>query len=417
LPSLFNRNQANSSTPPAGSNTANPPGSAPPAVPTLPLSPELENAAGAFKKLFIDNNAKYHLEGGQGAVYREMRRLLVEKVWAMKTDSLKTELVSLLQGDGFTMMRAELFHSEVRLSLESINKLKKDDPGHPDTTKVPGVLQSNSIVNTTRTYRDTTARARSLMADPAVSAPDRQLATEILDDKSANGNWSWNTTASWMAVPKLAPVVFDKISLPRVLALAINASVQCAPIAASTAQKLYRTRGVAIASVPPFAAQTFCTKASEFKLRPQDVDDRSTDRNLILRYNPTQLDNAMQAARTLLAPATPSSGYLSAGCLSGFTWEATGKDRHPFPEHFILIFAAHNDCMLFWDPDASSTYITEFGNRLGINIGLLYYDHSNPARPTLSTGVDFADLSTLSGGDHDAHRRRHRYQISQLVRV
>jgi hypothetical protein len=414
MPSLINRNPAGSSTPPPGSGDATPPASPPVAVPTLPLPPELETAASAFKKLFIDNNAKYHLEGGQGALTREMRRVLVDKVWAMGADSLKNELVDLLQGSGQSTMRASLFHSEVRLSQPEIERLKKDDPSHPDASKLAGVLKSNSIVNTTRTYRETTATARRLMADPSVSAADRTLAADVLDDKSATGNWAFNTLGNWMSKPTLGPVVFDKMSLPRVLALALNSTVQCAPIAGSTALKLYRTRAVTPASAPAFTAQTFVMKASKKKLRSQDVDERSTDNNVMLRYNPAQLANAMQQARILLAPTLPSAGYLSAGCLSGFKWE---YDDHPFPEHFILIFAAHNDTFLFWDPDATSTDITEFGNRLGINIGLLYYDQSDPAKPTLSTGVDFADLSTLSGGDHATHRRRHRYQIATLSKV
>jgi len=414
MPSLINRNPVGSSTAAPGAGNATPPASPPVAVPTLPLPPELESAAAAFKKLFIDNNAKYHLEGGQGALTREMRRLLVDKVWSMGADSLKNELVDLLQGSGQSAMRRSLFHSEVRLSQAEVERLKIDDPSHPDASKLAGVLKSNSIVNTTRTYRETTATARRLMADPSVSAADRTLAVDILDDKSASGNWSFNTLANWMSRPTLGPVVFDKMSLPRVLALALNSTVQCAPIAGATAMKLYRTRGTTPASAPAFTARTFAMAASKKSLRPQDVDDRSTSNNLMLRYNPAQLASAMQEARTLLAPTLSSAGYLSAGCLSGFKWE---YDEHPFPEHFILIFAAYNNTLLFWDPDATSTDITEFGNRLGINIGLLYYDQSDPAKPTLSTGVDFVDLSTLSGGDHATHQRRHRYQISALSKV
>jgi hypothetical protein len=249
------------------------------------------------------------------------------------------------------------------------------------------------------------------MAAPSMSAADRAIAIEVLDDKSANGEWTWNTLRKWMDAPTLGPVIFDKLSLPRVLGLALNSTVQCAPIASSTARKLYATRPPSADPIPPFVGYTFAMKASKDSLRPQDTDTVRSQAagNLILRWNPAQLDAAVQSARTLIPKR-----YLVAGCLSGFKWDF---DEHPFPEHYILIFAVQDDTMLFWDPDATSTHITEFGERLGINIGLLYYDHSDPAKPTFSTGVDFTDLSTLSGGDHLAHRRRHRYQIATLAKV
>lgn len=407
MPSLTNRNQTGSTASlPDPATTPPPPapgGAA--AGPTLPLPTALENAAKDFKKLFTDNGASYHLLGGQGALTSVMREKLVAKVWAMSADVLKNELVDLIQGNGYRTMRNALLHSEVRLGEATRKSLPPTDP---DSSKLAGVLRTNSIVNTTRTYRETTATARRLMADPAVSAADRAVATEVLDDKAANGQWSWNTLGNWMAAPGLGPVTFDKFSLPRLLALYLNATVQCAPMASSTARKLFRTRGVSPSTVPAFPGRAFAVAIGKGVLRKQDKDDRSTDANLILRYNAAQLDAAVQSARAVLA-----TGYLVAGCLSGMVWDF---NDHPFPEHYILLFAADGDVMLFWDPDAGSTNIAEFGNRLGSNIGLLFYDHSDPAKPTLSTGVDFSDLSSLSGGDHAAHRRRHRYQIATLAK-
>src|SRR5262249_32658466 len=346
---------------------------------------------------------------------------------------LKKELVSLLQGDGFKSMHQGLFDAGVRVISDPNRK-----PPDPDAGKEAGVMKSRSIVNTTQIYRDTIAHARELMAKSA--AADRQLASDILDDTSGNGNWSYATTDAWLRAPAFAPAVFPKMSLPRVLALSMNATVQCAPLVNSTARMLYRARNVVMKDVPAFTPRYFCQQVSDKikELRPQDIDSRSTkdktkagnviDTDLILRYDPTSLDKAVQAARTLLvppallAPGSPPSGYLSAGCLSGYRWENPRnmgglRGSHPFPEHYILIFAAFGDSMLFWDPDARVTQITEFGDSLGVNIGLLYYDHSDPARPTLSTGVDFADLTTLDSGDHKNHQRRHRYQVAWLTRL
>jgi hypothetical protein len=278
---------------------------------------------------------------------------------------------------------------------------KSVPPTHPDASKLAGVLRSESIVNTTRTYRESTATARRLLDEPAVSPADRTLALEVLDDKTANGNWSWMTINNWMAAP-LGPVTFDKLSLPRLLALALNATVQCAPIATATAKKLLKARGIAATAVPSFSPTSLTGVAQK--------DSRSTTTNLILNYNPAQLNTVMTSVRSTLGV-----GYLIAGCLSGEKFEA---DEHPFPEHFIMLFAADNDSVLFWDPAASATHIYEFGDRLGSAIGILYNDHADPAKPKFTTGEDFADLSTLDGrsGDHLKHPTRHRYQIATLAK-
>jgi hypothetical protein len=405
MPSLFNRNQTGSeAAPPEKHKVPPPPPPPPPAPPTLPLSPALEQAAKDFKKLFTDNNAAYHLIGGQGAVTRAMREVLVPKVWAMSADALKNELVSLIQGNGATTMKAALMHSEVRLGQKTKESLPASDP---DSWKLAGVLRTKSIVNTTRTYKETTATARRLLEDPAVSAADRALALEVLDDKTATGAWSWATLDTWMAAP-LGPVTFDKVSLPRLLALFLNGTVQCAPIAGATARKLLKVRGVADSAVPAFGGATLTGVTQK--------DSRSTPINLILNYNPTQLANVMNSVRTVLSVTNANAGYLVAGCLSGEKWE---EKEHPALEHFIMLFAADNDAALFWDPAASAaTHIREFGDRLGPGIGLLYYDHADPAKPKWSTGVDFTDLFTLEGrsGDHLAHRTRHRYQIQTVAK-
>ena len=105
MPSLTNRNQTGSAAAPPGPGDAQPPVAAPPpAPPTLPLSAALEQAAKDFKKLFTDNNAAYHLTGGQGAVTKAMREALVAQVWAMNADRLKNELVDLIQGGGSSTM-------------------------------------------------------------------------------------------------------------------------------------------------------------------------------------------------------------------------------------------------------------------------------------------------------------------------
>lgn len=437
MSSLVRRIQALFATKPPESQTAEPSGPATPTVPALPLSSNLENLAKSFKQQFIANNAKYHLEGGQIAPNMEMARQLVAKVDAIKAmsagdgvDELKKALRDLLQGAGQSEMRKALKGDAVRWGDNDIYRdLKKRDPGHPDFKKPLGVLRTFSIVNTTTTYRETTAAARRLLTRATLSDADRKFVTEMLDDKSANGDWSYNYLIKWMSDP-LGPLdVTEKMSLPRVLALFLNGTVQCAPMAAATARKLYKSRGITSASTPAFPTRIFAEQPDKKvpKLRPKDEDTdpgRSTKGNLILRYNPAQLESAMQAARSLLANGDPAhdahAGYLVAGCLSGFQWEnvlTVGEKRaQPFPEHYILIFAADNDTLLFWDPDTYSTNITEFGERLGVNIGLLYYDHSDPAKPTLSTGVDFADLSTLNGGEHKAHFRRHRYQVADLVK-
>jgi hypothetical protein len=408
MPSLSNRNQTkspkNSSTPP----TPPPPG--PPPVPAPPLVPGLIAKAAEFRQLFIANGAEHHLMGGQFAVRRALRAALIEKVWAMKADLLKRELVNLIQGQSHDIMAFALLHSEVRLSDE-----ESKDPSNPDHKRMAGVLKLNAIVNTTKIYKETTAYARTLLdkpavpGTPAVSGPDRALALEVLDDKTATGAWSWNTTQKWLAAPGLVPFSFDKLSLPRALALYMNATVQCAPVAGATAKKLLSTRAVAASEVAAFSGATLSSV--------QDSDKNKPD--LVLQFSATQLGSVIPKVRHVLQgdPGGPlKSGYLVAGVLSGYTWDWKYPEFHPKIEHYILLFAAEGDQFLFWDPAVGDTNIAGLERQLGLAIGILYYDHADPAKSRLSTGIDSGDLSNLVGGDHRAFPHRHRYQIQTLAK-
>jgi hypothetical protein len=182
--------------------------------------------------------------------------------------------------------------------------------------------------------------------------------------------------------------------------LYLTATTLCAGVAGSTARQLAKTPPLNPTPIPAFTPVSLSSTASK--------DARSVKGNLILKYSAAQLQTAMTAASAVLN----AGGYLVAGVLSGREWEE--KD-HPFPEHYILLFAMEGNHLLYWDPDTSSANITELGNRLGYALGIITYDTTDPALPTLTTGFDFNDLFTIDGGGyHRAFRNRHRYQIAVL---
>ena len=321
MPSLSNRNQTKSPKNSSTSPTPPPPG--PPPVPAPPLVPGLIAKAAAFRQLFIANGAEHHLLGGQFAVRRALRAALIEKVWAMKAHVLKLELVNLIQGQSHDIMARALLHSEVRLS-----DTESKDPSNPDHTRMAGVLKLNAIVNTTKIYKETTAYARELIdkpagpGRPAVSGPDRALALEVLDDKTATGAWSWDRTQKWFKAPGLEPFSFDKLSLPRALALYMNGTVQCAAVADATAKKLLFTRGVAAKDVAAFSNATLSSV--------QDSEQNKPD--LVLKFSATQLASVLPKVSHVLQgdSAGPlTSGYLVGGVLSGYTWDWNTRNSTP----------------------------------------------------------------------------------------
>ena len=366
-------------------------------VSTFPLPPALETAAQAFKQLFTDNGSEYHLLGGQFALVRAMRAALKTRIYDINDTALREALLALVEGDGWGDLSGALRSAGVRIGQAYQNGLPA---GHPDKTKPLGVLRSGSTVTGTTAYTSATTSARAKMNAAQVSAADKAVATAVLNDSTANGAWAYGRVNQWLGQPKLAAATFDKVSLPRQCALFLDSLVMCGSASQFTAKQLLKTRNVAAQSLPAFTPVTLTNLNAK--------DDRSTTTNLMLNYTPSQLQTVVAAARTLLS----GGGYLVAGCLSGRKYEA---GEHPFPEHYILLFAADDNTFLFWDPDVSVTDIAELSGKLGPAIGVLFYDNSDAARPKLSTGLNFNDLSNVDiSGHHTKHPKRHRYQIVTL---
>jgi hypothetical protein len=388
-------NQGRSAPPPVSAVTGGGGGGG--AGSTFPLPAQLEASAQAFKDVFDTNNATYHRMQGQFAVVGAMQEVLRGVIFGINNTALREELLDLMRGSGWSGLSNALRSSNVRVGQTYQNGLPA---GHPDKSKPMGVLRSTSIVNITQAYKDATATARQLIADTSVPPADRAAAKQILDDVSGTGQWAYNAVNQWLGAPRIGPMLFDKVSLPRQAALFLNSLVMCGSAAQFTAKQLLNTRGIPPQSLPAFPFTTL-TGLSE-------KDSRSTTENLMLNYEPARLQNAMQAATSILA----AGGYLVAGCLSGKVYEAA---KHPFPEHYILLFAVSGAQFLFWDPDVSVTNIQALGMRLGPAIGVLFYNTADPSKPKLSTGLDFADLSAVApDGHHVDHPVRHRYQIVTL---
>lgn len=376
-----------------------PPAALPPPPPTppvdpLPIAAELTAAAKTFRDLFDTNNATYHRLGGQFAVPDAMREPLRGKIFGIGDTTLREELLSLIRGAGWGDLTDALRSAGIRIGLAYQKALPA---GHADKSKPIGTVKSSQSVAAAPAYRTATARARELMA--RASAADRAIAAEVLDDNSANGEWAYGAVNQWLAAPTIGPRVFPKISLPRQAALWVNSLVMCGSTAASTARQLLKTRGIASSSLPAFATTSISGLTQ--------LDSRSSADNMILAYQAAPLQSVLTKATALLT----AEGYLVAGCLSGKKYE---KGQHPFPEHYILLFAVHGNRYLFWDPDVTSTDIGDLRNKLDPSIGILVHDTIDAARPTFGTGFDFNDLTTLTGNYHDAHRVRHRYQVATL---
>jgi hypothetical protein len=366
---------------------------------TFPLPAQLEASAQVFKDVFDTNNATYHRTQGQFAVVGAMQEVLRGTIFGINNTALREELLNLMRENAWSSLSSALRSSNVRVGQTYQNGLPA---GHPDKSKPMGVLRSASIVNTTQAYQDATATARQLLADASVSPADRAAARQILDDVSGTGQWAYNTINQWLGASRIGPMAFDKVSLPRQAALFLNSLVMCGSAAQFTAKQLLNTRGIPPQSLPAFSPVTL-TSLSE-------KDSRSTPGNLILNYERSRLQNVIQAATAVFA----AGGFLVAGCLSGKDYEAAD---HPFPEHYILLFAVSGAQFLFWDPDVAVTNIQELGMRLGPAIGALFYDTTDPSKPKFSTGLDFADLLAVdASGHHVGHRVRHRYQVVTLAK-
>ena len=363
-----------------------------------PLSLKLVKAAKDFKQIFRDNQAEFHVLGGQFALVDSMGDALRGMIATVSDTPLRTALLALVGGDGWDALSEGLGSAGGIRNSKPYRDALPD--GHPDKPKPYGVLRSASTVMAAAVYTTTTANARQLMNAADVSAADKALATAILTDHTANGDWAYGQVNQWLGQTKLGPAIFDKSSLPRYYALYLDSLIMCGSAAQFTAKQLFKTRAVSTQTLPSFPAVTLTGLSAK--------DSRSTANNLMLNYNATRLQNAMEKAATLLN----AGGYLVAGCLSGMKYEA---DAHPFPEHYILLFAADDKTFLFWDPDVLSADIHEMKDQLGKAIGVLFYDDTDPTRPKFSTGIDFDDLSGIeTDGDHKKFPERHRYQIVTL---
>jgi hypothetical protein len=375
-----------------------PPPKPPPPPDPLPIADELTAAAKAFRDLFDTNNATYHLLGGQFSVPDVMREQLRGKIFGIQDSALLEELLNLIRGSSWDTLTEALRSAPVRISQAYQKALPAGDV---DKSKPIGAVKSKQTVGTTQAYRAATAHARELMA--GVSAADKTLAREVLDDNTATGDWAYGAVNQWLNKPTIGPHTFDKVSLPRQAAVWVNSLVMCGDTAEKTAGKLLNTRvntqGFDPASLPAFAKTTLSGLTQ--------TDSRSTEHNLMLAYQSAPLQAAMDKATALLT----AGGYLVAGCLSGKEYQ---KGQHPFPEHYILLFAAQGNRYLYWDPDTTTTDIDDLRTKLRPAIGILVHDTSDPAHPTFTTGFDFADLSTINGDYHTAHPKRHRYQVATL---
>jgi hypothetical protein len=373
---------------------------------------ELIGDAQAFRKLFTDNQASYHLESGQFAVFEAFRQHFKSKIYDIDNSSLRNELLALSdkqsysQTDGWPVLSSELQSSDVRVGQKYKDSLPATDS---DKSKPTGCLRSRAIVNQTTAYKKATARARQLMADSSVSAADRTLAATLLDDVSGTGEWAATVTYAWLGGSSLGALSFDKTSLPRQCALYLFALVGCGSTAESTARKLMKAKP-ATGSIPPLPTMTLTTLSQKDKRSTEADKARSIKGNLILTYASTQLQTSITAAIQVLA----AGGYLNAGCLSGIDHESD----HPPIEHYILIFANKDKQFLFWDPDTSATNIRSAASQLGPAIGILTYDTTDPSQPTFSTGTDFEDLKNVDpSGNHERNPQRHRYQIMTLAKI
>lgn len=372
-----------------------PPPAAPPPPDPLPIAAELVDAAKAFRNLFDTHDATYHRLGGQFSVPDAMREQLRVKIFGIENAALREELLNLIRGSSWVSLKNGLRSANVRIGQGYQKALPV---GHADKAKPIGTVKSDQTVASTQVYQSATARARELMA--TASAADKAIAKDVLDDNTATGDWAYGAVNQWLAAATIGPRVFPKISLPRQAAVWVNSLVMCGSTAASTARQLLKTRGVASSSLPAFAATSLSS--------PAQKDSRSSTGNLMLAYQSAPLQTALTKAAALLT----AGGYLVAGCLSGKEYE---KDQHPFPEHYILLFAAQGNRYLYWDPDTTSTDIDDLRTKLGPAIGILVHDTTDAARPTFTTGFDFTDLSTINGaGNHIDHPSRHRYQVATL---
>ncbi|MBS7699819.1 MULTISPECIES: hypothetical protein [unclassified Chelatococcus] len=363
------------------------------------MPPALETAAQNFRQLFTDNGSEYHLLGGQFALVRAMRAALKTKIYDINDIALREALLALTEDDGW---------SDLVDALRSTGSIHNHKPyrdglpaGHPDKAKPYGVLRSGSRVNGTAAYTSATASARDKMNAAQVSLADKAVATAVLSDNTASGEWAYGRVNQWLGQPKLAPATFDKVSLPRQCALFLDSTVMCGSASQFTAKQLFRTRNVDTQSLPAFSPVTLTSLNAK--------DSRSTDTNLILNYTPNTLQSTVAKATALLS----AGGYLVAGCLSGRKHE----DDHPPIEHYILLFAVADNMFLFWDPDVSVTNIAELTSKIGPAVGVMIYDNADSTRPKLSTGLNFSDLSDIDiNGHHTNHRKRHRYQVMTLAK-
>jgi hypothetical protein len=384
---------------------------APPRQDPFGLTPQqVAPAVSEFRALFTDRQAKYHVEYGQFAVVEASREQLAVNAYDIKDTALKREILELIRETGWNTLAGTKFGPGVKVGKTYQEGLPA---GHPDKHKTIGVVRSAVKVAADPVYQAATRAARLAMV--GVDAADRAVAQQILDDPSATGQAAYDSVNKWLALPALGPMTFPALSLPRQVAMYINCKVQCGSAANATGLLLLKARGINPASVASFAHTTLATKTDRDSRSPKGTG------NMILKYKPQALANAMTAASAVLA-----NGYLIAGCLSGAEFE---PDEHPFPEHYFLIFKALGNKFLFWDPAVSATNITAPAShataftQMGPGIGVLAYDTSDPARPMFSTGYDFTDLNDVVTeekhdfwGDHKFYTRRHRYQVATLYK-
>jgi hypothetical protein len=385
-----------------------------PATPTFtfPFNAELEAAAKAFKQAFDTRGATYHRAYGQFAAQIAMQEALKAQVNTITDTTLKNELMSLVDGKGWDDLSYKLYHSPIM--NDQPYQLSLPD-GHVDKKRTTGIVKDKSSINTTLDYQKATDSARKLLANTSLSDADKKMADNILNDQSGTGAWALAFMNNWLNTLPLGPLPFgkvfpfDKVSLPRQCALFINSLVMCGELAIKTARKLYEALPLQPTSLPAFPVTWVTTEGEVDKARSKAAG------NMIQTYNPGKLKAAIDKATALLA----AGGYLVAGVLSGEKHET----NHPYPEHYIMLFAVSGNMFLFWDPDAVTTQIEDLGKKLnppqdellGPALGVLFYDTTDPAKPTFSTARNSIDLENLdNNGNHRSYYRRHRYQVVKL---